>query len=318
MIRALAWAVTAALVTTTAVIAATGASGSLGASHSRLGAAATSGEWRGTVSLHRDSTIRNANETYHHTDTIRWRLDRPAPPDSEERGTAAGPAAISYVVADTGEPQNCGELVRRTGSVEGTWGDMVLYLDANAGQPKASERRATFEFLEWRHGPNLDFSITTEWLCAPPEVQTQPAELPPHHFGVRTEGWIGGFLIDRRRIQGRATITCDGVGYGADPPRSEAECEHDPQLGQRTVWTIMVTLDNSGCIVPGVIGKKLARARRLIRAGQCSVGRVRRWNCHDNSCSPRSTKANAGRVIAQLPHPGTAWGHGRRVRLWVG
>ena len=120
MIRALAWAVTAALVTTTAVIAATGASGSLGASHSRLGAAATSGEWRGTVSLHRDSTIRNANETYHHTDTIRWRLDRPAPPDSEERGTAAGPAAISYVVADTGEPQNCGELVRRTGSVEGT------------------------------------------------------------------------------------------------------------------------------------------------------------------------------------------------------
>jgi hypothetical protein len=147
---------------------------------------------------------------------------------------------------------------------------MVLYLDANGGQPKPSERRATFEFLEWRQGPVLDFSITTELLCASPEVQTQPAQISQDHFTVRTGGWIGGFLIDRRRIQGQATIACDGLD-GPDPPRSAAECVHDPQLGQTTVWTITVALENSGCIVPGVIGKKLARARSLIRAGQCSV-----------------------------------------------
>jgi hypothetical protein len=48
------------------------------------------------------------------------------------------------------------------------------------------------------------------------------------------------------------------------------------------------------CTVPRVLGKRLAAARRSIRAAHCSVGRVRR---------ARSSKAK-GRVIVQRPRPG--------------
>jgi hypothetical protein len=61
------------------------------------------------------------------------------------------------------------------------------------------------------------------------------------------------------------------------------------------------------CWVPLVIGMRLARAKRAIRALDCSVGRIRRV---------RSKRV--GRVVGQSPRPGTVHRRGYRIRLVVG
>ena len=61
------------------------------------------------------------------------------------------------------------------------------------------------------------------------------------------------------------------------------------------------------CVVPRVLGKRLAAARRSIRAAHCSLGRVRRIS------SPKS----AGRVISQSPRPGLRKAAGTKVKLVV-
>ena len=63
------------------------------------------------------------------------------------------------------------------------------------------------------------------------------------------------------------------------------------------------------CSVPRVVGKTLARARRMIRARHCSVGRVRR---------ARSARARRGRVLRQNPRAGTRLRNLGRVHLVVG
>jgi peptide/nickel transport system substrate-binding protein len=61
------------------------------------------------------------------------------------------------------------------------------------------------------------------------------------------------------------------------------------------------------CVVPRVVGQRLAAARRKIRRAHCSVGRVR---------SVRSSRAR-GRVISQRPRPRTRLARGGRVNLVV-
>jgi peptide/nickel transport system substrate-binding protein len=61
------------------------------------------------------------------------------------------------------------------------------------------------------------------------------------------------------------------------------------------------------CVVPRVIGLRLARARTRIRARHCSVGRIR-----------RARSRRVGRVIGQSPRPGTVRARGAKVRLVVG
>ena len=61
------------------------------------------------------------------------------------------------------------------------------------------------------------------------------------------------------------------------------------------------------CLVPRVVGKRLAAARRSIRAAHCSLGRMRRIS------SPKS----AGRVISQSPRPGLRKAAGTKVKLVV-
>jgi hypothetical protein len=61
------------------------------------------------------------------------------------------------------------------------------------------------------------------------------------------------------------------------------------------------------CVVPRVLGKRLAAARRSIRAAHCSLGRVRRT----------SSRKSAGRVIAQSPRPGLRKPAGTKVKLVV-
>jgi hypothetical protein len=64
------------------------------------------------------------------------------------------------------------------------------------------------------------------------------------------------------------------------------------------------------CIVPGVVGQRLATARKRIARASCRVGRVRRAHVR--------SKRQVGRVIAQSPKPGTRRAAGTRVNLVVG
>jgi hypothetical protein len=61
------------------------------------------------------------------------------------------------------------------------------------------------------------------------------------------------------------------------------------------------------CVVPRVVGRTLARARRAIRARQCSVGRVRR----------AYSRRARGRVLRQRPGAGTRLRRGSAVHLMV-
>jgi Tol biopolymer transport system component len=61
------------------------------------------------------------------------------------------------------------------------------------------------------------------------------------------------------------------------------------------------------CLVPRVIGLRLASARTKIRRRGCRVGRVR-----------RGRSRRVGRVIAQSPRRGTVRAHGARVNLVIG
>jgi Tol biopolymer transport system component len=62
------------------------------------------------------------------------------------------------------------------------------------------------------------------------------------------------------------------------------------------------------CVLPRVIGLRLAAARKRITRAKCRVGRVRRVR----------SKRRVGRVIAQSPRAGTHRAAGARVNLVVG
>ena len=63
------------------------------------------------------------------------------------------------------------------------------------------------------------------------------------------------------------------------------------------------------CVVPGVVGKRLAAAKAAITARHCRVGRIR---------SVLSPRRRAGRVVREAPAAGTHLGNSARVRLWIG
>jgi hypothetical protein len=62
------------------------------------------------------------------------------------------------------------------------------------------------------------------------------------------------------------------------------------------------------CVVPKLKGKALRRAKRALKAHDCSVGRIKRTF---------STKVEKGRVISQKPKPHELLAHGARVDLVV-
>ena len=65
-----------------------------------------------------------------------------------------------------------------------------------------------------------------------------------------------------------------------------------------------------GCVVPRVVGLRLAAARKRITRANCRVGKVRRTHVR--------SKRQVGRVIAQSPRGGTRHRAGTRVNLAVG
>jgi PASTA domain-containing protein len=63
------------------------------------------------------------------------------------------------------------------------------------------------------------------------------------------------------------------------------------------------------CVVPRVVGKKLAAAKARIRGAHCSVGKITR---------KRAARAKRGKVIAQSPAPGRHLRNLARIKLTVG
>ena len=63
------------------------------------------------------------------------------------------------------------------------------------------------------------------------------------------------------------------------------------------------------CLVPNVVGKKLAKARASIKTRHCKVGHVR---------YVKSTKKKKGKVMRESPGPGKRLGNSAKIKLWVG
>jgi hypothetical protein len=95
------------------------------------------------------------------------------------------------------------------------------------------------------------------------------------------------------------------LGYLAKGPR---DVYLTPLAGPTAKWSLSI---HAACRVPHVIGLGLARAKRAIVRGGCSVGTIIRQT---------SSQRLKGHVLAQKPRarPGQDLRKGARVRLWVG
>jgi subtilisin family serine protease len=63
------------------------------------------------------------------------------------------------------------------------------------------------------------------------------------------------------------------------------------------------------CLVPNVVGKKLAKARASIKQRHCKIGHVR---------YVKSTKKKKGKVVRESPGPGKRLGNSAKINLWLG
>ena len=162
--------------------------------------------------------------------------------------------------------------------------------------------------------------------------------MPDFIFTVGPDQKIGTFYSDGRRMTrippGTYTIQVHDLstthdfhltGPGVDKKTSVAEIEHP-------IWTVTFRAGTYRfkcdvhatamkgsfvvavgapppvrCSVPRVVGKTLSRARRMIRARHCAVGRIRR---------ARSTRAR-GKVVSQKPRAGRRLARGSPVSLVV-
>jgi hypothetical protein len=100
---------------------------------------------------------------------------------------------------------------------------------------------------------------------------------------------------------------CYPVYVPLPPPDGGTDCliTMDSQLGPTA--SVQVTF-NLVCVVPGVKGRTLARAKALIRENHCGVGSVKHVFSH---------KVKKGRVISQNPKPHLRGAVGTAVNLVV-
>jgi thermitase len=63
------------------------------------------------------------------------------------------------------------------------------------------------------------------------------------------------------------------------------------------------------CVVPNVVGKRLAAAKLKVKSRHCKVGALR---------YVKSTKKKKGRVVREKPAPGKHLGNNAKVSLWIG
>jgi PASTA domain len=171
-----------------------------------------------------------------------------------------------------------------------------------------------------------------------PPPPPPPPQIPDFIFTVGPNPQIGVFYADGRRMTrippGTYTIQVHDLstahdfhltGPGGIDRRTDVDqiehptwtvtfragtytfkCDVDPSL--RGTFVVSNTAPPvPKCKVPRLVGKTLARARRLIRVAHCSVGRIRRV---------RSKRAR-GRVVSQRPRAGRVLAATAKVNLVV-
>ena len=173
--------------------------------------------------------------------------------------------------------------------------------------------------------------------AGPPPPPPPPSSQPDLIFTVGPDARIATFYADGRPVTnlppGTYTIQVHDLsanhnlhltGPGVDEKTSVADIEHPVWRLTFKAGTYRLKCDihptikasftvSTGappvphCKVPRVIGKRLATARRAIRAARCSVGRIR---------YARSSRAK-GRIMRQSPIAGRTLGVGSRVNLTV-
>jgi PASTA domain len=171
-----------------------------------------------------------------------------------------------------------------------------------------------------------------------PPPPPPPPQIPDFIFTVGPNQQIGVFYADGRRMTrirpGTYTIQVHDLSTahdfhltgpgGVDRRTDVGEIEHpiwtvtfregtytfkcDVHPSLRGTFVVSTTAPPvPKCKVPRLVGKTLARARRMIRAARCSVGRIRRV---------RSNRAR-GRVVSQKPRAGRILAATAKVNLVV-
>jgi peptide/nickel transport system substrate-binding protein len=156
---------------------------------------------------------------------------------------------------------------------------------AHAGEDYVAAS-GTVTFAPHQRTNTVEVVIASDMLAEPYET-----------FFVNLSNETSGTMID-----GQAVVTIlDHIGAPPPPPGGVPPPPIPPPPPPPPAPSVR-------CIVPRVIGLKLARARTRIRARHCSVGRVRRAR----------SRRHVGRVIAQKPKAGTVRARGTKVTLVVG
>jgi hypothetical protein len=171
----------------------------------------------------------------------------------------------------------------------------------------------------------------------PPAPPPPPSAQPDLIFTVGPDAKMATFYADGRRVTNLPPGTYNVqvhdlsgahnlhlTGPGIDEKTSVADIEHPVWRLTFRVGTYRLKCDVHPavkasftvstkappvphCKVPKLVGKGLTRAKHVIRAANCSVGRVRR---------ARSTR-KLGRVVSQRPRAGRTLAVGARVNLVV-
>jgi serine protease AprX len=102
--------------------------------------------------------------------------------------------------------------------------------------------------------------------------------------------------------------TCGGIASGDVPNNSFGHGLVDALAAYRGVAPPPPPPPKR-CVVPRVVGQRLAAAKKRIRRARCAVGRVRRV---------KSSAKKRGRVVAQSPRAGRRYAVGHKVSLKVG
>jgi hypothetical protein len=166
---------------------------------------------------------------------------------------------------------------------------------------------ATRQAGEPRHGGEGLASVWYRWR-APRTMSVTFATC-----GATFDSLLGiyrGTRLSSLRVRARNDDGCSsGLGSRATAAVVRGAVYHIAVdgLGQ-SFGTFRLTWGVAPCVVPRAVGQTLARARTLIRAGGCRVGRVGQV---------ASSLVARGRVIAQAPAPGRRLAAGARVHLEV-
>jgi beta-lactam-binding protein with PASTA domain len=109
------------------------------------------------------------------------------------------------------------------------------------------------------------------------------------------------------KLQAAKSVTGTLTADANDNPRADKRVKWDsvPVQQKTTTDKLLLKPDKPACLVPDVVGKSSAVAKRIIRKSGCATGKVKRTK----------DKKNAGRIIAQSLTPKLAFPYGTKINL---